>query len=65
MSDIVLVALIGAVPATLAAVLSWVANRRIAVVHDAVNGGLTAAKDEIVDLKAQIRALKRAFGVDE
>lgn len=57
MSDLVIVAAIGAIPASIAAVGVIMANRKIAVVHNAVNCGL-AAKAEIASLKEELRVLK-------
>lgn len=58
MSDVVLVALIGAVPATLAVILGVLQARRLSTVHDAVNGGLTAARAELRIAREKIEALE-------
>lgn len=59
MNDLVAVALVGAIPATIAALASWRNGRKIDVVHEAVNGGLATAKAEIVALKAEVLRLKQ------
>jgi len=58
MNDLVIVAFIGAIPATIAAIGGWRNGRKIDVVHDAVNGGLADAKAQIVVLNAEVAALK-------
>jgi hypothetical protein len=58
MSDVIWVAAIAATPATIGVLLSAWNNRKIAVVHEAVNGGLAAAKAEIVKLEEEIARLK-------
>lgn len=54
MSDVVMVAIVAAVPSTIGMLISGWNNRKIAVVHTVVNGGLTAAKNEIAILKQEI-----------
>lgn len=57
MSDVVIVAIVAAIPATVGAMISGWNNRKLAVVHTAVNGGLAAAKEEITTLKAEVTRL--------
>lgn len=59
MSDAAIIAIVGAVPATIAALSSWRNGEKLKTVHEAVNGGLAAAKAEIVELKAEIQRLKQ------
>lgn len=59
MSDVVLIAIVAAIPSTIGVVISGWNNRKLAVVHSAVNGGLSAARDEIVTLKAEIARLNK------
>lgn len=57
MSDVVLIAIVAAIPSTIGVVISGWNNRKIAVVHQAVNGGMADAKAEIKTLKAEIERL--------
>lgn len=59
MSDVVLIAIVAAVPSTIGVVISGWNNRKIAIVHEAVNGGMAAARAEIVTLKAEVTRLNK------
>lgn len=54
MTDVVQVAIVAAIPATVAALLTAWSNRQIKVVHDAVNGGLGAARQEVKETRAEL-----------
>lgn len=59
MSDVVIIAIVAAIPSTIGVVISGWNNRKLAVVHEAVNGGMAAAREEISTLKAEIVRLNR------
>lgn len=73
LDDTVLIAIVGAIPATIAALSSLlngqkanINRKKIDEVHDVVNGGLAAAKAEIVTLKVGIDVLeKKLFALEE
>jgi hypothetical protein len=60
MTDIVLVALIGAVPATVAAISSLFNGRKTEEIHTLVNSNLDAVKLELAQAKKQIALLTKA-----
>lgn len=58
MSDIVIVALIAAVPATIGAILSVKNGRKADAIHVLVNSNLTAVKVELAVAKTEIGMLR-------
>lgn len=58
MSDVVLVALIAAVPATIGAIVSWVNGQKANSIHKLVNSQLSAVKAELVGALIKIEDLQ-------
>lgn len=58
MSDVVLVAIIAAIPATLGAVLGMMNRKTINCVHHAVNGDRAEMKAQLAAAIAELHALK-------
>ena len=59
MTELETIALMTAVPATIAAIGTIMANRRIREVHTIVNGGLNALKKELADTKAALQKARK------
>lgn len=59
MSELVVVAVVAAVPATVAALASLVAARRVAKVHATVDDGLTFTRKELRAARREVKRLEQ------
>ena len=57
MTDVVIVAIVAAVPATLAAIVSVFNRAKISEVHGLVNARLTQVMDDLASAREDLRAL--------